>query len=163
MKIQQTNIDKIIPYSKNPRHNKASTHKIAASIKEFGWQQPIVVDTEMVIIAGHTRLEAAKQLGCAMVPVHIANSLTASQVKAYRLADNRLHEDSSWDEELLKIELEELQEKNVDLELAGFDELELRKILEEVKETTTRPGKELSLNEFENFTHECPKCGFGWN
>ena len=82
--------------------------KVAASIKEFGFKQPIVVDAEGVIIAGHTRLLAAERLGLAEVPVLVADDLTPAQVKAYRLADNRTGQEATWDMELLGIELEDL-------------------------------------------------------
>ena len=108
MKIQMIDADKLIPYARNPRHNEDAVSKLAASIKEFGFQQPIVVDEENVVIVGHTRLKAAQALDMEKVPVHVAKGLTPQQVKAYRLADNRLHEDSNWDNALLKLELQEL-------------------------------------------------------
>jgi ParB-like chromosome segregation protein Spo0J len=79
MKIKQTAISQVIPYARNPRKNSAAIAKVAASINEFGWRQPIVVDSEMVVIAGHTRLEAARQLGSKTVPVHVADGLTPAQ------------------------------------------------------------------------------------
>ena len=115
MKVEEVTIEKVIPYARNPRKNEAAVNKTAASIKEFGWRQPIVVDKEYVIIAGHTRLLAAKQLELAKVPVHIANDLTEAQVKAYRIADNRVGEEAEWDYELLKLEIEELADEDLDL------------------------------------------------
>src|SRR4051794_24702288 len=104
MQISLTPIDRIIPYARNPRNNDASVAKVAASIKEFGWRQPIVVDKHMVVIAGHSRLLAARQLGLESVPIHnVGDSLSEAQIKAYRIADNRTHEDSEWDNELLSI------------------------------------------------------------
>tara|TARA_R110002012_G_scaffold19803_1_gene70905 strand:+ start:77 stop:1324 length:1248 start_codon:yes stop_codon:yes gene_type:complete len=138
MKIEKINIDRLIPYARNPRNNKASVSKVASSIKEYGWQQPIVVDNEMVVIAGHTRLLAAQELGLNEVPVHIAANLTAEQIKAYRLADNRIAQDSEWDESLLKLELSELKNIDFNLELTGFNELELNELLaEEIKKGLT--------------------------
>ena len=90
MKIELIQIDRVIPYANNPRRNEAAVAKVAASIKEFGFRQPIVVDNNNVVIVGHTRLLAARQLGLAEVPVHIAEGLTSSQIKAYRIADNRV-------------------------------------------------------------------------
>src|SRR5690606_321781 len=101
MHVSLTPIERVIPYARNPRNNKAAVAKVAASIREFGWRQPIVVDSNMVVIVGHTRLLAAQQLGLENVPVHIAEGLTEAQVKAYRLADNRTHEEAEWDSELL--------------------------------------------------------------
>jgi ParB-like chromosome segregation protein Spo0J len=99
--------------------------KVAASIHEFGFKQPIVVDAEGVIIAGHTRLMAAERLGLAEVPVLVADDLTPAQVKAYRLADNRTGQEATWDMELLGIELEDLAGLDIDLSLTGFEGAEL--------------------------------------
>ena len=130
MKVELTEIGRVIPYARNPRKNDAAIAKVAASIKEYGFRQPIVVDEEMVIIAGHTRLQAAQSLGLKKVPVHVATGLTQAQIKAYRLADNRTHEDAEWDEELLAIELGELNELGFDLDLTGFDAIELEELLD---------------------------------
>jgi len=126
MKIEKIAIDKIIPYARNPRKNEAAVAKVAASLKEFGWKQAIVVDSEMVIIAGHTRLLAAKQLGMSEVPILVADDLTPAQVKAYRLADNRTHEESEWDKASLAIELGELGDLDYDLRYTGFDPEEIK-------------------------------------
>ena len=96
---------------------------VAASIKEFGWRQPIVVDKDGVIVCGHTRWKAAKKLGLKKVPVHVATDLTPAQIKAYRLADNKSAELAEWNMELLPIELADLQAMDVNLELLGFDGL----------------------------------------
>lgn len=129
MKVELIEIGRVIPYARNPRRNENAIAKVAASIKEYGFRQPIVVDEEMVIIAGHTRLQAAQSLGLKKVPVHIADGLTLAQIKAYRLADNRTHEDAEWDDELLAIELGELGELGFDLDLTGFDAVELEELL----------------------------------
>lgn len=125
MKIELKPIDSLIPYIRNPRKNKSAVPKVKSSIKEFGFRQPIVVDTDNVIVVGHTRWLAAKELGIKEVPVHIADSLTPSQIQAYRIADNRTNQDSSWDEELLKIELIDLKASGFNLELTGFEAKEL--------------------------------------
>ncbi len=130
MKVELIEIGRVIPYARNPRKNEAAIAKVAASIKEYGFRQPIVVDEEMVIIAGHTRLQAAQTLALKKVPVHVATGLTPAQIKAYRLADNRTHEDAEWDEELLAIELGELNELGFDLDLTGFDAIELEELLD---------------------------------
>lgn len=123
-------IDKPIPYSRNARKiSSKAIDKVAASIKEFGFRQPIVVDRESVIIAGHTRLLAAQKLGLREVPVHVAEGLTPSQVKAYRIMDNRSHEETEWDFELLGPEIQELKDLDVDLVLTGFDARELEGML----------------------------------
>ena len=121
MNVQQVRIEKVKPYDKNPRKNKAAVDYVANSIKEFGFQQPIVVDKDMVVIAGHTRLKAAKKLKLKEVPVVIADNLTEEQVKAYRLADNKTAEKAEWDFDLLTDELLSLQELDFDMEQFGFD------------------------------------------
>jgi DNA modification methylase len=139
MNVQQVSIDKVVPYARNPRRNDAAIDKVAASIKEFGFRQPIVTDSEMVIIVGHTRLLAARKLGIARVPVHVAEGLTPAQVRAYRLADNRVHEEADWNKDLLAIELQDLQGAGFDLSLTGFDDDELASLLADVNEGLTDP------------------------
>src|SRR5690554_4979392 len=108
MKVQNVSIDSIKPYERNPRKNESAIEKVANSIKEFGFKQPIVVDANGVIVAGHTRWKAAKKLGFTEVPVIYASDLTPEQVKAYRLADNKTAEFAEWIPELLEQELEDL-------------------------------------------------------
>ena len=130
MDVELWAIDKIIPYARNARKiPDAAVDKVAASIKEFGWRQPVVVDTEGVIVAGHTRLLAARKLALREVPVHIASEPTPAQIKAYRLMDNRSHEEATWDMELLPLELEDLKTLEIDLGLTGFDVDELARLL----------------------------------
>lgn len=109
MNIVNMKITDIRPYEKNPRHNEGAVEAVARSIKEFGWQQPIVVDKDMVVIVGHTRLKAAEQLGLTEVPVVVADHLTPEQVQAYRIADNKTGEIAEWDFALLPMELKDLQ------------------------------------------------------
>jgi site-specific DNA-methyltransferase (adenine-specific) len=129
MEIIQMKIADVIPYERNPRINENAIEAVAASIKEFGWRAPIVVDENHVIICGHTRLLAAKHLGLDTVPVHIAKGLTPEQVKAYRIADNKTSEIAEWDYDLLPLELADLQQADFDLSLLGFDADELDKLL----------------------------------
>ena len=103
---------------------------MAASLKEFGFRQPIVIDAEGVIIVGHTRWKAAKKLGLAQVPVHVATDLPPEKVKAYRIADNQTATLAEWDFELLPIELKDLQRADYDLTLLGFDQDELAHLLD---------------------------------
>lgn len=115
-------ISEVIPYERNPRViPESAVLKVAASIREFGWRQPIVVDEGNVIIVGHTRLLAAKHLGLKQVPVHVAIGLTPAKVKAYRLADNRVGEDTSWDLPALSLELDDLSDIDFDLGDLGLD------------------------------------------
>ncbi|MCZ2341680.1 MAG: DNA modification methylase [Bacteroidales bacterium] len=130
MKIELWKIADVKPYPSNPRQNDDAVEAVAASLKEFGFRQPIVVDTEGVIIAGHTRFKAAQKLGLDIVPVHVAKDLTPEQIRAYRIADNQTASLATWDYDLLPIEIGALKEANYDLGLLGFDMDELAKLLD---------------------------------
>jgi len=118
-------VDRVIPYARNPRTTSdTAIGKVAGSIKEFGFKQPIVVDPEGVVIAGHTRLAAAQRLGLAEVPVIVAADLSPTQAKAYRIADNRTAQETGWERELLDLELTDLRGVDFDLSLTGLDPLE---------------------------------------
>ena len=130
MLVELRPIGDIRPYQNNPRLNDDAVDAVAASIREFGFRQPIVVDTEGVIIVGHTRYKAALKLGLEKVPVHVAKDLSAEQIKAYRIADNKTAELAEWNYELLPIEIGELQACNFDLGLLGFDRDELAQLLD---------------------------------
>jgi DNA modification methylase len=129
MKIEMWPLAKVKPYEKNPRKNEGAIDAVAKSIQEFGFRVPIVVDGDGVVIAGHTRLKAAEKLGLEKVPVHVARELSADKVRALRIADNKLHELSSWDMELLPIELGDLQSADFDLSLLGFSEEDLSALM----------------------------------
>jgi len=129
MQIEMRKTTDITPYERNPRDNDAAVEAVADSIREYGFRQPIVVDADGVIIVGHTRWKAAQRLGLAEVPVHVATDMTPAQIKAYRIADNKVAELATWDMELLPIELNELRDMDVDLELLGFSTEELEKML----------------------------------
>ena len=135
MIVQDKAISDIKPYQKNPRH-KYDINKVAQSIKEFGFQQPIVVDRAGVIIVGHGRYEAAKSLNLKTIPVTIAD-LSPEKAKAYRIADNKTNEYSDWDMGLLIQEFTDLLDNNYDLELTGFDADELEKLIVGEKEGLT--------------------------
>lgn len=140
MKIELRKLADIQPYDKNPRLNDNAVAAVAASIREFGFRQPIVVDAEGVIICGHTRYKAAVQMGLEKVPVHVAKDLTPEQIKAYRIADNKTGELAEWNYDLLPIELGELVSCDYDLRLLGFDQEELAKLLDPgVQEGLTDP------------------------
>lgn len=129
LEVRSVAIGDVVPYIRNPRKNTTAIAKVAASIREFGWRQPIVVDADMTVIAGHTRLEAARSLGLSEVPVHVAFGMTDAQVKAYRLADNRVAQEAEWDNDLLALELADLQASDFDLAATGFDAGELDALL----------------------------------
>jgi hypothetical protein len=129
VKIELRPIDSIKPYKRNPRVNEKAVEPVAASIREFGFRQPVVVDEKQVIIVGHVRWLAAKSLGLEKIPVHVARELTPAQVRAYRIADNKLHELATWNFELLSVELASVKSSGLDVRLLGFDERELMMIL----------------------------------
>ena len=141
MNIVNMKITDIHPYEKNPRINDAAVEAVARSIKEFGWQQPIVVDKDMVVIVGHTRLKAAEQLGLTEVPVVVADHLTPEQVQAYRIADNKTGEIAEWDYALLPMELKDLQNADFDFSVLDFDPDELDKLLNVEAEETITEGE----------------------
>ena len=134
MEIELRNIDDVFPYEDNPRITPERAIKaVMRSIEKYGWRQPIVVDEEGVIVVGHTRIFAAKRLGLEQVPVHVAVGLTPAQVKAYRIADNKTQELTSWDNEKLIEELTQLNSRmpeNVTLEVPGFSDVELNRMIE---------------------------------
>ena len=126
MQIVNVNINDLNPYEKNPRNNDEAVEYVAESIKQFGFKVPMVIDSNNVIVCGHTRYKASKQLGLKEVPCIIADDLTEEQIKAFRLADNKVGEIAEWDAELLGIELVELEEFDFDMSDFGFDmDLEL--------------------------------------
>jgi len=140
MKIELRPLSEIKPYPGNPRLNDDAVDAVAASIREFGFRQPIVVDADGVIICGHTRWKAAQKLGLEKVAVHVAKDLTQEQIRAYRIADNKTAELSDWNYDLLPIELGELQAGDYDLRLLGFNQDELAKLLDPgVKDGLTDP------------------------
>lgn len=130
MQIELWSIDRVKPYPQNPRVNDAAVAAIAASLKEFGWRQPIVVDADGVIVCGHTRWKAAQKLGLEKVPVHVATDLSEAQIKAYRIADNQTASIAEWDTDLLSVELKDLEGLNFDLSLLGFEQQDLAKYLD---------------------------------
>ncbi|MBC9808174.1 ParB N-terminal domain-containing protein [Carnobacterium maltaromaticum] len=170
MKLIEMNIQEVIPYEGNPRNNKNAIEKVARSIKDFGFRNPIIVDKNKVIIVGHTRLLAAKSLNLQAVPVIIANDLSEKQVKAFRIADNKTSEYAEWDAKLLNQEL-------IDLEAAGFDLLstafEINELSDLMKSFTDLPdnllgdfdNQEINIDDYdeEEFDCKCPKCGFLFN
>src|SRR5574344_2011442 len=124
--MQLISIDKLVPYVNNARtHSAEQILKLRSSLREFGFINPILIDREFNVIAGHGRLMAAKEEGLTSVPCVYVDHLTEAQKKAYILADNRMAMDAGWDEDLLRVELEALQGFDFDMTLTGFDEQEL--------------------------------------
>ena len=129
MHIELRPIDSIRPYDQNPRLNDSAVDAVAASLKEFGWRQPVVVDADGVIVVGHTRWKAAQKLGMTTVPVHVAKELTPAQARAYRIADNQTATIAEWDLELLPVEIAALDDLGFDTGLLGFSDEQLAEIL----------------------------------
>jgi len=136
LKIEYINIDKLIPYINNPRINDKAIDKVAGSIAEFGFKNPIIIDKDNVIVAGHTRLLSARKLGLTEVPIIQVEDLTDKQIKAFRIADNKTSEFAEWDMELLKIEMEDLEDM-----VTGFDDAEFDNMM--------GTGKEVVEDDFE--------------
>lgn len=155
MNIVNKRIEELTPYERNPRNNDEAVKYVAKSIEQFGFKVPMVVDKNGVIVAGHTRYKAAKQLGLTHVPCIVADDLTEEQVKAFRLADNKVGEIAEWDFEMLNIELEDLGEFGIDVSDFGFvmfgdEEADFEEFFEEApKNDEEKEEKEI----------KCPHCG----
>lgn len=150
MEIVYKKLKDLVPYDKNPRYNDEAVNFVANSIKEFGFKVPIVVDKNNVIVAGHTRYKASEKLGLKEVPTIVADDLTEEQVKAYRLADNKVSERSTWNFELLDQELDDILDIN--MEDFGFTDIQIDwDSVEEInKENYEKPESEKL---------RCPLCG----
>ena len=155
MEIIDMPISEIVPYENNPRHNEAAVEKVMKSIHEFGFKVPIVVDADHIVLAGHTRLLAAKELGMKKVPVIVASDLNEARAKAFRLADNKVSEFSSWDIGKLEEEL---------AGLACLDELDMTEFGFDVNfdDDEEAPAEFDNYDEHVKTEHKCPKCGYEW-
>lgn len=142
MNVVEIDVSEIVPYDNNPRRNEKAVEAVANSICEFGFNNPIILDRDHVIISGHTRRLAALKLGLRKVPCYIAEDLTDEQVRAFRLADNRVASFATWDEEKLREEIKGIA--GIDMTDFGFKEDAIKDIFREKK------------------THICPKCGYEW-
>ena len=143
MEVIDKKIEELTPYAKNPRKNDQAVNAVAASIKEFGFKVPIVIDSDGVIVAGHTRLKAALLLGLKTVPCVVADDLTEDQIKAFRLADNKTAELAEWDYALLDEEIAELTD--IDMSQFGFD----TQIMAAAPEIQEDPEEELDIEKLE--------------
>ena len=150
MKITQKLVTELIPYVNNSRkHSDKQVAQIAASIKEFGWTNPILVDGDNGIIAGHGRLMAARKLGMTEVPTIELSDLSESQKKAYVIADNNLALNADWDEALLKIELENLKDLSFDLDILAFDDEFLTNLLDEEEDEENMYTQKVDIPTYE--------------
>ena len=156
LKIEYKNVSELIPYINNPRINDNAVDKVASSIKNFGFKNPIIIDKDNEIIAGHTRLKAAKKLGLEEVPTIKVEDLTDNQIKAFRIADNKTTEFAEWDMELLELELEELEDM-----FTGFSEEEKEAIFNasDVDIDNFFEDAEETNEEKEEEEIQCPHCG----
>ncbi len=137
MEVKNIKIEDLKPYEKNPRKNDEAVQYVAESIKQFGFKVPIIIDKNNTIVAGHTRYKAAEQLGLKEVPCIVADDLTDAQIKAFRLADNKVSEKSSWDLGLLGDEIKELKDLDLDIDLdltkVGFGDFEISMLTEDME------------------------------
>ncbi len=157
--VKRVSPDKLIPYTNNAKeHPDEQVKKIASSIKNYGWDQPIVVDGENEIIKGHGRLQAAELLGLDEVPVISRDDLTDAEKRASRIADNKTAE-APWDEELLATELETVPD--FDAESLGFDDDELDELLNPADMEIPESFEQIDDEEIET-EHKCPECGYEW-
>ena len=147
IKIEEINLEDLKMYENNPRINDKAVKYVSNSIKKFGFLVPIVIDKDNVIVCGHTRYLASKELNLKTVPCVRAEDLTPKQIKAFRIADNKIHEKSSWDNDLLKEELTQLQDFGFDLEDFGFLDFELNYILSENTENFIDDLEENDFND----------------
>ena len=160
-------VDELIPYARNARtHSDEQVAQIAASIREFGFNAPVLIDGQGGIIAGHGRVMAARKLGLESVPTIALPHLSDVQKRAYILADNKLALNSGWDNEMLQLELEEIAADGLDISLAGFSDEEFNGLLAGDDSgddgTGDSSAKEVNVDDFE-FDCKCPKCGFEFN
>ena len=146
LQIVYRKVEDLIPYEKNSRtHSDEQIEKVVASIREFGWTNPILIDEDQGIIAGHGRLEAAKRIGMKEVPVLVLTGLTEAQKRAYIIADNKLALEAGWDEDLLREELDWLTQHDYSAEVTGFDSEDLQSLLSVNLETAAEESEEMRL------------------
>ena len=145
LKYEKRKVSELIPYARNTRtHSEEQINQVASSIREFGFINPVVINSDNTILAGHARVLAAKKLGLECVPCLLADYLTEAQKKAFIIADNKIAENSGWDSELLKVEIADLKADNFNVELLGFDEKELSKLFDEDRDV--KDDEEFDLN-----------------
>jgi ParB-like chromosome segregation protein Spo0J len=162
LKVEQKAVADLLPYISNSRtHSDAQVAQIAASIKEFGWTSPILVNGDNTIIAGHGRLLAARKLGMEEVPAIILDHLTKAQQRALVIADNQLALNAGWDMDMLKAEIQDLKLDDFDISILGFDASALDKMLDDAIPQEA-PDEFKEVDE-EALGHSCPKCGFEFN
>ena len=160
MEIIYKKTSELIPYARNNKiHSESQIKKVAASIQEFGFTQPIVIDSKNSIVIGHCRVKSAELLGMGEVPCFIADDLTKAQISALRITDNKMSELAEWDNEMLGLELQELQESDFDISLTGFDEKDLEYMLDDKEINIDDFFEEAEEREQVEKTFICEHCG----
>jgi ParB-like chromosome segregation protein Spo0J len=169
LKVEEWPIERLVEYARNPRKNDSEVGRMASAIKEFGFRIPIVAKSDGSVVDGHLRLKAARKLGLKTVPVALADDLTEAQIKAFRLLANRSANWASWDDDLLRLEMIDLQALDYDLDLTGFSDVEWSAILadknagltdpDEAPEPPAEPVSQLGDVWIMGATVKCPKCG----
>ena len=150
MQLEEWPLDRFIEYANNPRRNDEAVNQTASAINEFGCRVPLVVKSDGTLIDGHLRLKAARKLGLKTVPVLLADDMTPAQIKGFRISVNQVSNLADWDFDLLKIELEGLQEIDFDLDLLGFDDDYISGLLEDVDLSYEDSNKEIDIDEFDD-------------
>ena len=162
LKVEQWPVEKLVAYARNPRRNDDQVDRMASAIKEFGFRIPIVAKSDGSLVDGHLRLKAAQKLGLKEVPVALADELTEAQVKAFRLLANKSANWAEWDPDLLKLEIQELQALDFDLELTGFTPEELGDIWLDGDGGNFDPDEDAEATRLDETTPKmvtCPHCG----
>jgi len=157
-KIIEMELEKLIPYARNPRKNDHAVDKIAGAIREFGFKVPVIAKSDGTVVDGHLRLKAAQKLGMEAVPVLLADDLSDAQIKAFRLSVNKMAELAEWDDELLHLELDELRDMDFNLDLTGFDDRLLANLLDDKIFSPSDENSQGSLDRLEPKYIKCPHC-----
>lgn len=159
-KLEHWPIERFRPYERNPRRNDTAVARMVASIKEFGFKVPMLARSTGEVVDGHLRLKAALKLEMTELPVILCDDWTDAQVKAFRIMVNRSVNWAEWNDELLAGELDELEGAGFDLALTGFNEDEIRKLMQAGE---VQPGAFAEYDETVPTEHQCPKCGYKWS
>lgn len=166
LKIEQVTLKSLVPYARNSKkHSDEQVNQIAESIKEFGFNNPVLIDKDNGIIAGHGRVLAAEKINLESVPCIRLGHLSEVQKKAYVIADNRLGEiGGGWDWELLKLETDDLLENGLSLELIGWTDTDISRMLVSGRDTEKEAPEDFpEADESIETEHQCPKCGYAWS
>lgn len=159
LKVEMWPIERLIPYARNPRKNDAQVDRMCGVIKEFGFRIPVVAKSDGSVVDGHLRLKAAQRLGLLQVPVAIADELTDAQVKAFRLLANKSANWAEWDYDLLKLEIQDIEDLKFDVSMTGFDVGELTQIFFEPDFAPGTEADQGKLDELQPKMIPCPHCG----